>query len=37
MSTFTERLAKRSVLIALLLLGLGVMVGLLAYLWLRGG
>ncbi len=28
---------KRPVLIALLLLGLGVMVGLVAYLWLRGG
>ena len=28
---------KRPVLIALLLLGVGVLVGLLAYLWLRGG
>ena len=28
---------KRPVLIALLLLGLGLLVGLLAYLWLRGG
>ena len=30
-------LAKPAMLIALLLLGLGVLVGLLAYLWLRGG